>query len=150
MQKLIVTKFKDGQLIRKSTKKEGWGTMMIIETKFKFNNGIPNEIKRVAFLRGEISKLVKDFGLKEGDDLNAKLASLGHCGVKIVRKESTTPFFVGQQPKINPQNKEVVKDTAGNPIYLQDSIVDNTSAEEDELLAGVSTASVIAEAGDQA
>lgn len=149
MQKLIVTKFKDGQLIRKSTKKEGWGTMMVIETKFKFNNGIPNEIKRVAFLRGEIAKL-QAFGLKEGDDLNATLSSLGHCGVKIVRKESTTPFFEGQQPKINPQNKAVVKDSAGNPIYLQDSIVDNTSAEEDELLESVSTASVVAEAGDQA
>ena len=113
MNKLIVALFKDGSLIRKSTKKEGWGTVMVIGETITFNSGIMNVSKRIGFLRAPIEQL-EALGLTEGQDINTKLSSLGADGVKIVRKESLEPFFEGQEPKKNPTSGEVIKDAAGN------------------------------------
>lgn len=150
MNKLIVSKFNDGTIIRKSTKKEGWGTAMVIQTTVKFNNGILNEQKRIGFLRAPLAQL-EALGLREGQDLNSVLKGMGHGGAKIVRKESITPFFEGQTPKINPQSEAVVKDEAGNPIYMQDTLVDIASGDEDELIkSSVASAVTAGEDGDHA
>lgn len=159
MHKLIVTPFVEldaagkvigESLIRKSTKKEGWGTAMVIQTTVKFNNGILNEQKRIGFLRAPLTQL-EALNLSKGQDLNAKLLSMGHGGAKVVRRESIAPFFEGQTPKINPQTKAVVQDAAGNPIFMQDTLVDIASGEEDALVSSTATVAVAAgEAGDHA
>lgn len=148
MNKLEVIKFKDGSTIRKSTKKEGWGTVMVAQRSISFNNGILNEVTRVGFMRAPLAQL-EALGLVAGQDLNAKLQSLGHGGARIIRKEQTTPFFEGQTPKINPKTKEVIKDTAGNPIFMQDTLVDIAKGEEDVLVSSVAAtvAAPAAEAG---
>lgn len=147
MNKLEVIKFKDGSVIRKSTKKEGWGTIMVAQRSYGFNNGILNETTRIGFMRAPLPQL-EALGLSAGQDLNAKLGSLGHGGAKIVRKESVTAFFEGQQPKINPKTKEVIKDAAGNPIFMQDTLVDIAKGEEDVLVSSVATpVAAVAEAG---
>jgi hypothetical protein len=146
MNKLEVIKFKDGSVIRKSTKKEGWGTVMVAQRSYGFNNGVLNETVRIGFMRAPLAQL-EGLVLVAGQDLNAKLSSLGHGGANIVRKESTTPFFEGQTPKINPKTKEVIKDIAGNPIYMQDTLCDLAKGEKDELISSVATA-VVAPAGE--
>ena len=150
MSELRVAPFKDGQIIKPSTKKEGWGTAMVIGETVKFNNGIMNVTKRIGFLRAPIAH-IEALGLAAGDDLNAKLKSLGSDQVKIVRKESLTPFFEGQEAKKNPKTEAVIKDAQGNPIYMQDSLVGLASGEEDELIQNATaTVAAASEAGDDA
>ena len=148
MSNLKIGKFKDGSVIKQSASKPEWASVMVVGETVGFNNGIMNTSRRIAFLRGRKAEL-EALGLHEGTDLNAKLASLGADTVKIVRKESLTPAYEGQQPKINPTTQEVIKDASGNPIYMQDVLVNTASGETDELISATAPATV-AEAGDEA
>ena len=68
------------------------------------------------------------FGLKAGQELVGK----------IIKKESFSPFYEGQQPKINPQTNEQVL-TNDRPTYLEFQYTEDPNAhdmwieEEDEV-----------------
>ena len=68
------------------------------------------------------------FGLKAGQELVGK----------IIKKESSAPFYEGQQPKINPTTNEQVL-TNGRPTYLEFQYTEDPNAhdmwieEEDEV-----------------
>jgi len=149
MSQLRIAEFKDGSIIKASTKNPLWGTAMVIGESVTFNNGIMNVSKRIGFLRAPIAQL-EALGLARDLDLNAKLTALGADTVKIVRQESITPFFEGQSPKINPTSQEVIKDHAGNPIFMQDVLVNTGSGESDSLVSRTAPAVAVAEAGDDA
>lgn len=81
---------------------------------------------RVGWLKGkteEIQMLAKD--LKEGDDFSAKCFP-----VKLVVKESNTPFYEGQEPKRNPKTNEIVT-SLGATVYRQTLVVSESSSEAD-------------------
>lgn len=83
--------------------------------------------KRVAFRPMHVDKIA-EHGLEEGDDLSEK------TGVEwtIQVKESTEPFYDGQNPKIDPSTDEVLlKD--GEAIYRQSELTLEAGA-EDELI----------------
>ena len=148
MSNLRIGKFKDGSVVKPSANNPEWGSVMVVGETVSFNNGIMNTSRRIAFLRGKLEAL-QALGLQEGTDLNAKLASIGADTVKIVRKESLTPFYEGQEAKKNPRTEEFIKDASGNPIYMQDVLVNTSALEGDELIA-TSAPAVHAEAGDDA
>lgn len=85
--------------------------------------------KRVGFITArteEIEAMVKQFNLQEGDNFSAKAFP-----VKILVKESNTPFYDGQKPKINPETGEIIN-SGGLPVYRQTLVVPVSSPQEDE------------------
>jgi hypothetical protein len=141
MRKLTVIRFKpavegqQGELIKKSTTKPEWGSMLVMETILTINNGIINPRKRVAAIRAKLVEL-DALNLKEGDDFNKKLAELGGKEHRIVYTEATAPQYEGQKAKVNPKTSEVIKDIHGAPIYLSAS-VQLASVEDDMIPTGV-------------
>jgi|SRR6218665_128671 len=152
MKKLIVSKFKDGTIVRPSATKPGFATIMVIETSARMSNGFLNNSKRVAFVRGKKEDL-EALAVKEGDNLNTIFANKQYPLVKIIRQESTTPWFEGQQAKINPQTKVAILYN-GAPVFMQDVVVADVEAHQDDLLpiqlTPVFTGVTGAEAGDLA
>jgi len=105
------------------------GAIMLRTNSFVLNNeGFVSEQKRVGWFKGEVKTLeafVKQHGLKDG--MNFPIP------VKLIVKESVTPFYQGQAPKINPTTAEVVM-SAGSPVYRNTFVVAETSEEHDVLL----------------
>ena len=86
--------------------------------------------KRVGLFKGKTEDIQRlAAGLKEGDDFSAKITP-----VKFVVKEKFEPFYSGQEPKINPQTKEVVT-SSGAPVYRYTFVVSESSPETDVRLA---------------
>lgn len=151
MKTLIVSEFKDGTIVRPSKTKPGFATIMVIETSVKMSNGFLNNSKRVGFVRGKAEDLAA-LAVKKGDNLNQIFAAKQYPMVKIIRQERAgTPWFDGQPAKINPQTKAPVLHN-GIPVYMQDVVVSDIAAFEDELLtssaAPVFTGVTAGEAGD--
>jgi hypothetical protein len=94
------------------------------------NGNFFTETRKVAIISGRIEhlvNLVKQYDLKEGSTIPEELA------FRIVTKESTEPFYQGQQPKINPSTSEILtKD--GKYIYRVNLLVGKDSDEKDELI----------------
>ena len=106
---------------------ESASIMLVSETMSANDQGFLVTEKRVGLFKGETAK-IKALGLKAGDNFSEKVFP-----VRLVIKESHKPFFPGQEPKINPQTKEVVT-SAGAPVYRQTLVVAETSAEVDAKL----------------
>ena len=92
------------------------GSIMVESSEIHINNGFATESKRVAFINGDINVLGK-LGLKVGSLLEGK----------IIVAESTTPYFEGQQPKINPSTKAVINH-GGLPVYRKSTFVTDLNA----------------------
>jgi hypothetical protein len=75
------------------------------------------EEKRVAWFKGNLAQIesfVKTNALREG--------SAFPMPSKLVVEESTIPFYTGQEPKINPQTKEIIT-FEGKAVYRNTVIV---------------------------
>jgi hypothetical protein len=96
-----------GNVITPSTKNVEYGTIRVDSVEVTFNNGLLNKSKRSAFIRGKQDELA-ELNLVEG----SKMAG------KIVKMEQYTPFYDGQNTKINPTTGEVVL-TEGRETYIQ-------------------------------
>jgi len=149
MSKVIVCipKNEDGTakhaIIRPSTTKPEWGSVMVKSTSFTMTNGIINERSRAAYFRAPLVLLNK-LNLKEGADLSALLGT----ELRIARKETNIPQYEGHRQKMNPQTKENIF-VGGQPVFLQDSVEAANVA--DQLItadAGVAAPAVVSgEAG---
>lgn len=117
--------------MRDSKTSEGWATMLVVEESITINNGILNHRKRVGAIRDKKENLTA-LGLKAGDDLNAKLAEFGGKESRVVYIETTEPQYEGHKAKINPKTKEVIKNAAGQPIFLSAKVMD--AKEQDQLV----------------
>lgn len=115
-------------------KTEGWGVIRVDQEVFKMENGIVNRSNRSAFIRGKMSDLA---GI-------VAQAQAGGLSGKIIRQESTTPFYVGQKAKINPTTKAVVTHN-GAPVYFQDLYTESSLAQDSLLASDKVAASVEAE-----
>ena len=125
---LVVSKFKDGSIVRPSETNPEIGSIQIKDTSIKLGvNGFVQKNNRSAFIRGNIKDLTA-LNLKDGQDLSSVFGNK-----KMVVKESTTPFYPGQNPKINPQTSDLIK-SKGACIYSETIIVDEHSEEVDILL----------------
>ena len=78
------------------------------------------ETTRVAFIKGKMEQLNRRFGsLNKGDIFNDNLT--------VIKRESTTPFYEGQDPKVKPAytDKNGVEHAEepilhnGAPVYMQ-------------------------------
>jgi hypothetical protein len=153
MSKVIVKAFQDGAVLRPSSKAEGRVILMIAETSLSNVGGAYFESSRRAIINLP-EGVANQFNLKDGDDFNAKLKSFGQNEVEIIREESTTPFYEGQNPKVNPTSQEIVRTSSGEAIYMRDKAYDK-GTEKDKLVksAGQSLATeseAHAEKGDLA
>ena len=88
--------------------------------------GFMSEKHVVHFIGGpteDLKKFVEAYGLKAGDDFNAK------TGMKkdIVVKESTTLPYEGATGKINPTTNEAMLTEEGEPIYRTTLLIDKSS-----------------------
>lgn len=125
---LIIAKFKDGSIVRPSETNPEIGSIQVKDTSIKLGvNGFVQKNNRSAFIRGNIKDL-NALNLKDGQDLSSVFGNK-----KMIVKESTTPFYPGQNPKINPQTSELIK-YKGECIYSETYIVDENSDEIDTLL----------------
>lgn len=106
------------------------------------SQGFLTEEKRVAWFKGEtvkLQKLINTLGLKEGDNFSEKVTP-----VKLVIKESTTQFYNGQNPKVNPKSGEVITSN-GVPVYRQTFVMPVSSTETDVRITGDTTTTVVSQ-----
>lgn len=148
MQKLIVTKYKDGSLVKS---KEGSDRASIYVTCSAFvnRNGSIWEQKRIAHL--SLPKaLAESFNVSEGADLNNTLKAQGLGAHKVIMMESIEPFFDGQEPKTRGAGGDVITDDAGNNIYQDYKCVPDSDEFSDITVERSLTSETVAEEGDLA
>lgn len=102
-----------GEILTQSTKNPEWGTIRVDSVNKSFSGGVLNISKRTAFIRGRMSDL-QSMGFINDQILPGK----------IQKQESFEPFYVGQDPKINPSTNEVVL-TNGKQSYIQFQYVED-------------------------
>lgn len=124
---IVVTAYKDGNIVRQSENNPEIGSIMVKDNSLKLIDGFISKNNTPAFIRGNLKDL-QSLNLKNGEDVASKFGNK-----KIVIKERTTPFYEGQQQKINPKSGEIVLSN-GSPVYRLSEVVDSTSTETDELL----------------
>lgn len=131
-----IYQFKDGSTIKAFDNKPEFGRLIVATTTEEINaQGWLNTTTRVAFIKGKMADLEARFGDKaKGDLVSDKLT--------IVRKESTSPFYEGQQPKVNPSTAEVITHN-GAPVYMQFEIAPAGTA---DVLVGTEAVAEPAEA----
>lgn len=108
---------------------ESAGLMLRANSTGVNDQGFMQEEKRVAWFKGkteQIEAFVEQYDLKEG--------SIFPLPVRLVIKESNTPFYAGQEPKVNPTTGEVIKSN-GLPVYRNTIVVAESSSEQDSKLA---------------
>lgn len=125
MEKLIVSKFKDGSVVNAS-KTEGVVFLRVTtEGKVDFtDSGILLETKgRSATARMQVAMYEKHkAALAEGCDLNELFVSLGIAPKKIIKVETVTPQYDGHEAKKNPSNNTICVNSLGQPIYYNTKI----------------------------
>lgn len=152
-QKLIVIKSKnaDGStsVVKKSTRKPGWGSVAVMLTILTISNGIINSKKRIGFVRAQLPQLDL-LALQEGQDFNARMLELGGKAHKIVVKETTVPQYEGHKAKINPTTKAVMKALDGSPIFYATEVVEDNEANQDSFITAQASAPAVVgiEAGE--
>lgn len=124
---LIVTAFKDSSIVRRSVTNPDFGSIQVKDNSMKLVNGFLTKNNSPAFIRGKYDDL-QAMNLKNGQNLATVLGNK-----KLIVKEQTTPFYEGQQPKVNPTSGAIVTSN-GNPIYRQTELVDENSTECDVLM----------------
>lgn len=129
-------------LVMISKNNEEYGSIMLIEHKPTLNEqSFLTLEKRVGFIKGKVkdlNNLISVFNLSDGSV---------YPGVKLIVREAITPFFEGQEPKINPETSEIITDENNNPVYRYTYVVSDTSSDIDVRVK--SKKSVKVEAGSQ-
>jgi len=118
-----------------------FGSIMLSQTNFALNvGGFMNQEKRVTFISGRVDDLknyVEQYKLTVGCDYSER-TGIPH---RLVVTESTTPYFEGQSPKVNPKTNEALHTADGELIYRRVSLVaENAENAVDSLIAHVPTA----------
>jgi hypothetical protein len=111
--------------------KPEFGSIMMRTTSWNTDGGFLNKASRVHFLSGkveELKELCAAFSLNAGDDYSAKVAPS-----RLIVQESTTPFYDGQAPKINPSTDEIVTYN-GADVYRETQLVPASSTQQDLIL----------------
>jgi len=102
----VVAHPETGAIITVSKNNSQYGTIRLDSENVSLEGKFMNKSKRTAFIRGKVEDL-QSLGYKAGQTL----------GGKIVKKESFSPFYEGQSPKVNPSNGEIIL-TNGEETFL--------------------------------
>lgn len=109
-----------------------WASMVAVSRTFDWQaSGLSRFVDRQVTMRYTVKMLreiIKNFDLKVGDDLSVKVRPS-----RLIVKEQLTPFFVGQQPKMNPQTGCILV-SGTSPIYRRTISVDVASPEIDTFI----------------
>lgn len=109
-------------IIQPSTRKEGWGSLMIAtEDQIDWSDPTLRSKRLVVFKSGPIDTLkaqIEKFGIKPGLEVNETLGS----DYQVELRESTRPFFANQKPKIAGEGGDVLL-FDDSPIYRQTFLV---------------------------
>lgn len=101
-----------GAVVTESTKKPGWGRIRLDFEYTSFSNGIIGAKKNSAFLSGKLEDLAQ---FKVGQRIP---------GI-VQRQTSFRVFWVGQEPVINPETREVAlkngKEYYQNNVFMEDA-----------------------------
>lgn len=111
--------------------KPEYGSIQLATTVFDTSSGFLSKKRTVHFLSGnveELKELVAAFDIKAGDDYSKKVMPS-----RIIVRESTTPYYEGQAPKINPSTDEVIT-SGGKDVYRETALVAAGSSEGDSKL----------------
>tara|TARA_R110000868_G_C10582236_1_gene738734 strand:+ start:96 stop:563 length:468 start_codon:yes stop_codon:yes gene_type:complete len=125
----VTTKSKEStEILGTSTNNPDYGYIRVEESAgLQFGNGgWLNSNTRTALIKGRTSDL-KTFIVKNNVKLGYELSG------KIVIMEQITPFYEGQQPKINPSTSEVLYVTVNGtktPIYRQTEFTQDATRED--------------------
>ena len=110
-------------LIRINPNKPEFGSLMLIAVVASLSNGFMNVRNKVGFIVGrvtDLTALITNFSLKEGDDYSAKVAP--HRIVTLEKLESEIGDELGYREKINPTTGEVLTKN-GESIYWRTQVV---------------------------
>ena len=107
-----------GLVITQNPNKPEFGSIRLDYKTATLSGGFSSIGNRSAFIHGRMEDL-EAFGLTAGQELDGK----------IIKKESFSPFYDGQQPKINPQTNEQVL-TNGRPTYLEFQYTEDPKAHD--------------------
>ena len=131
--KLKIFKPKDSDSIIQECKNPEFSTLLIGCDTREVNNNFLSLVKRRGFFIGktsDIEDMIKEYDLKEGSEFP--------LDCKIIIQEQTTPFYEGQQPKVNPVTGEVITSN-GEVVYRQSTVVDAKDNRDDIKLPSDST-----------
>lgn len=107
-----------GLVITQNPNKPEFGSIRLDYKTATLSGGFSSIGNRSAFIHGRMEDL-EAFGLKAGQELVGK----------IIKKEKFSPFYDGQQPKINPTTNEQVL-TNGRPTYLEFQYTEDPNAHD--------------------
>lgn len=117
----------DGIFVQSKNNEDSVSLMFTAEEKASlFGDKYAADRTRVAFKMGNLDtmrNLVQENNLKVGSEVAGK----------IIVKESITPFYHDQQPKINPTTDAIIN-SGGQPVYRKSFLAMNDSEEIDVLL----------------
>ena len=129
----IVANPKTNEVITPSVKNPLFGTFRVDSEQVSMENGFMNVQKRTAFIRGKLEDLQRA-NLADGKSLRGQ----------IVRKESFTPFYEGQDCKRYPDSHANSGEpvlTQGRETYLEFAYTADESAPSDVWISEESLAS---------
>lgn len=125
-QAVVVAHPETGALVSYKTGEKGeFGTIRVDCKSLSISNGFQRINTRSAFIRMEAdqARAIESL-LADGQPYPLE--------GKIVVRESTTPFYDGQEPKMNPETQKVIT-SGGAPVYRETDFV--TTDEQDVLIA---------------
>lgn len=118
-------------LIRINPNKPEFGSLMLIAVVASLSNGFMNVKNRVGFVVGrvaDLTNLVKEFGLKDGDDYSAKVGP--HRIVTIEKLQSEAPENQGYREKINPSTGEVLTKNGETIVWKTEVVAEGSDIQD--------------------
>lgn len=118
-------------LIRVNPNKPEFGSLMLISTVAALSNGFMNVKNRVGFIVGRVADLtnmIKEYGLKEGDDFSAKVGP--HRIVTLEKLESEAPANQGYREKINPTTGEVLTKDGETIVWKTEVVAEGSDIQD--------------------
>lgn len=122
--------------------KPDFGSIMLRTTSWNNSDGFLNKTSKVHFLAGKVEdlqELCSEFSLAVGSDYSVAIAPS-----RLVIEESTTPYFEGQQAKVNPETGEEITYN-GMPVYRQVALIAASSSKVDRFVADAEATTADAE-----
>ncbi len=121
----------EGIVMQSKRNPDSAAIMLRYETQTVNDEGFLQKETRVGLFKGDtksLTALVTASGLQAGDNFSQKVFP-----IRLVIRESITPEYPEQEPKINPSTGEVVT-SGGNPVYRSTKVVAANSPLEDQKL----------------
>lgn len=125
--KVKVMAHESGEIVVVNQAKPDYASIALEQEVVSNRDGFLNKRRRVAFLSGktdELREIVASNNLKAGSELPGR----------IYVEERNTPFYEGQEPKVNPSTNEIVL-VDGAQVF-QKAFYDETGNTPDSYITG--------------